>query len=195
MTPQAPLTRLQRRDLRAENTNVKVCPHCAEELPDEATVCPECHKDPAEAPAWATTGSSDGLPPWWSGRPERSDRGIPNTVPARYRGLEPPVAQWLGIPPKIRASLIIALAWGFVVGLLSEALSLVASPYLAGPLFSIVWVAGYAVGLILGYLGRAEVEDSDRVGQILAWGAIGLNGIRLLFFILSLAPALLIRLR
>jgi zinc-ribbon domain len=31
---------------------VKVCPHCAEELPDEATVCPNCHKDPALAPAW-----------------------------------------------------------------------------------------------------------------------------------------------
>jgi hypothetical protein len=32
----------------------------------------------------------------------------------------------LGIPLKIRASLIVALAWGFVVGLLSEALLLVA---------------------------------------------------------------------
>jgi hypothetical protein len=32
--------------------SVKVCPHCAEELPDEATVCPNCYKDPALAPAW-----------------------------------------------------------------------------------------------------------------------------------------------
>jgi hypothetical protein len=174
---------------------VKVCPHCAEELPNEATVCPECHKDPTQAPAWGTTGPSDESRPWWSSRSEGSDPGIPNTVPARYRGLEPPVAHWLGIPPKIRASLVIALAWGFVVNMLDEALLLVGFPASAGPVFSVLWVAGYTVGLILGYLGRAEVEDSDRVGHILAWGGIGLNGFRLLFFILSLAPALLIRLR
>lgn len=35
------------------NLSVKVCPHCAEELPDAAKVCPECHKDPAVAPASA----------------------------------------------------------------------------------------------------------------------------------------------
>jgi hypothetical protein len=175
---------------------VKVCPHCAEELPDEATVCPECHKDPAVAPAWATTGRADDVPPWWSEDRLRSadDPSIPNTVPARYRGLEPLVAQWFGIPRKVRASLFIGVAWGYAVGLLVDAFLLLASPYLAGPLFGILLPGGYAVGLILGHLGRAEIEESDRVGQILAWGGIGLNGIRLLFFILSLVPAIVIRL-
>jgi len=55
-------------------------------------------------------------------------------------------------------------------------------------------VAGYAVGLILGNLGRAEVEDSDRVGQILAWVAIGLNAISLVSSVLT-APYLLAGLR
>src|SRR5262245_6172486 len=30
----------------AETLRMKVCPHCAEELSDQATVCPHCHKDP-----------------------------------------------------------------------------------------------------------------------------------------------------
>jgi hypothetical protein len=149
---------------------------------------------PAKPPAWATTGPSDDSRPWWSDRSEGNDRRIPNTVPARYRGLEPAVAQWFAIPPKIRASLVIAFAWGFVVGLVDEALLLVGLPPSAGPVFSILLLAGYAVGLILGYLGRAEVEDSDPVSRILAWGAIGWNAIHLAFPLLWIVPGLLIRL-
>jgi hypothetical protein len=43
---------------------MKVCRHCAEELPDEATVCPECHKDPAVAPAWAVPEAPHELQAW-----------------------------------------------------------------------------------------------------------------------------------
>jgi len=43
---------------------VKVCPHCAEELPDDATVCPECHKNPAEIVASAMPEASHEPEAW-----------------------------------------------------------------------------------------------------------------------------------
>jgi hypothetical protein len=43
---------------------MKVCPHCAEELPDEAMVCPHCHTDPATAPASAAPRLPDEPEAW-----------------------------------------------------------------------------------------------------------------------------------
>jgi hypothetical protein len=168
---------------------VKVCPHCAEELPDETTVCPECHKDPSEVPAWATPRRPDEAQPWWSedqhGRDHDPD--IPPSVPAQYTRMEPSAARqpWLGIPPKVRASLFIGIGWGLVVGILMDLSLRAGVPPVAHSLFLPVLLVGYLVGLILGIRGRAEVEESDRIGQILAWGGIGLNGMRLFFFVVS----------
>jgi hypothetical protein len=41
---------LQEHSAEAETERVKVCPHCAEALPDEAGVCTECGKDPTVVP-------------------------------------------------------------------------------------------------------------------------------------------------
>jgi hypothetical protein len=101
--------------------------------------------------------------------------------------MEPAAARqpWLGIPAKIRASLFIAIGWGFAVGVLTSLFLRGGVPPTTGWVFLPLWLGGYVVGLILGIRGLAEVEESDRVGQILAWGGIGLNGVRLLFFVVS----------
>jgi hypothetical protein len=60
---------------RRKDLGVKVCPHCAEELPDEATVCSNCLKDPAVAPAWAVPRRPDEFPP------SPGNAWEPNSVP------------------------------------------------------------------------------------------------------------------
>jgi hypothetical protein len=171
---------------------VKVCPHCAEELPDDATVCPECHKSPTEAPAWATTARRDESQPSWPD--DRSQPGgdpsIPEIVPTPHQRLEPAVARRSGIPPTVGASLIIAVAWGYVAGFLTQGLAQVISPDAAFPSMRILGVAGFAVGLILAKVGRAEVEDSDRIGHILVSIGIWLNAIHLAFYLIPFVIAL-----
>jgi zinc-ribbon domain len=172
---------------------VKVCPHCAEELPDDAAVCPQCGKDPTEVPAWATAGRSDESRLWAPDdhRPQPGrDEGIPESVPAPYRGLEPAAGQRLGVPWKVWASLILALTWGYVASFLVWGWFVAASPASGLP-YLVLPLAGYTVGLILGNLGRAEVDDSDRVGQILGWGGIGLNALRIFLLVFSIPAAIL----
>jgi zinc-ribbon domain len=143
----------------AEASRVKVCPHCAEELPDEATVCPQCHKDPAQAPAWATPRRPDESQPWWSEDVLQPSHGSgPPDVPASYRRMEPSAGRdgSLGVPSKVWTSIILGFGWGLVAGIFAGPLPLGAR--------LIVLLLGYVVGLIVGNLGRAEVAESDRLG-------------------------------
>ena len=56
-------------------------------------------------------------------------------------------------------------------------------PLAAGPLIGAV---GYIAGLSLGIRGRAEVDASDRLGQILAIIAIALNAMNLIWTLVGL---------
>jgi hypothetical protein len=156
---------------------VKVCPHCAEELPDEAIVCSVCCRDPAAVPAWAERGAPDhrSIPrlddvfgP--SGVLLTSDR-----VPPPHKSLERPGS--LGIPTKVWMSLILAFGWRVVyVALLPLTWGFFISPL------------GYAVRLILGVSGKGEVHASDRLGRILATVAIMFNLINLAWSVLGIGP-------
>jgi len=167
--------RLQRRRPDAEVPSVKVCPHCAEELADEATVCSNCNKDPAAAPAWNVPERPDETSLRRLGNVFGPDGVLPTSdqVPASFKGLEPSWAS--GIPSKVWMSLILALVWGFASGMMAG----LTSPTLPWEAGLILQAAGYVAGLILGIRGRAEAGPSDRLAQILGNIAIGLNGFRL----------------
>lgn len=156
---------------------VKVCPHCAEELPDEATVCSNCHKDPAAAPAWAVPRRPDEPSPWRLGDVFGQNRVLPTSdrVPAPYKRLEPEGS--LGVPSKVWMSLILAFLWGTPAWMIAALL-----PFAAGLLLRAV---GYIAGLILGIWGRAEVGASDRLGKILGNIAIAFNAFNLVWTVIG----------
>jgi hypothetical protein len=155
--------------------SVKVCPSCAEELPDEATVCSKCHKDPAVAPARSALGRPDEPSPWRLGDVFGPDGVLPTSdnVPAPFKRLEP--ARRSKIPSKVWASLILAFSWGIIVGTMVTPL-----PWGSG---LILRAGGYVVGLILGIWGRAEAGASDGNGEIVGRIAIALNAFPLAWIV------------
>jgi hypothetical protein len=150
--------------------SVKVCPHCAEELSDDATVCSNCNKDPAAAPAWNVPERPDETSLRRLGRAFGSDGILPTSdqVPAPFKDLEPSGAS--GIPSKVWVSLILALVWGFASGMIAGT-----SATLPWEARLILRAAGYVAGLILGIRGRAEAGPSHPTGQLLGNLATTLN--------------------
>jgi ribosomal protein L40E len=156
-------------DAGAEVLDVKVCPHCAEELPDEATVCSRCRKDPAVAPAWAVAKRSEAPPVglWWD---DSEDTWEPNRVPdpmdehpGLYESLEPAAAHEPEIPRIVWAALALTLFGG-----------------------------GIITGLVLGIIARRQIKSSNgRLGGLaLANIAIALNLVTLIYVVFVIGPAL-----
>jgi hypothetical protein len=152
-----------------EASRVKVCPHCAEELQDEATVCPQCHKNPAVRPAWATQGKSLNETGHWSDWREPAGAWEPNSVldplddlPGPYESLEPHAAKERPIPWIVWAALVWTLFGG-----------------------------GIIIGLVLGIVARRQIKASDgRLGGLaLANITIALNLVWLIFILVVIVPS------
>lgn len=153
-----------------EAWKVKVCPHCAEELPDEATVCSQCQKDPAVRPAWATSRKPPNETPHWSDWRGSEDAWEPNSVPdplddapGRLESLEPPAAREREIP---------RIAW-----------------------MALVWTVfpggGIIIGLVLGIVARRRIKASNgRLGGLaLANIAIAVNLVPLIYILVVIVPS------
>lgn len=153
---------------------MKVCRHCAEELPDDATVCSMCGKDPAVLPGWAVPKRPDEvLPPWQPNRiPDPSD-----DIPGPYEGLEPEVAQKPLLPPAVTVSLVLGLFGGMIGFGLSGISGL------------ILVLAGHGIGLILGIVGSSQIKASNWPRDRLIWAnvAIALNFVSLILALYSSA--------
>ena len=159
-----------------------MCLHCAEELPDEATVCSGCHKDPTMAPAWAVPRRPDEPSPRL-GDVFGPNRVLPTSdrVPAPYERLEP--ARALGeVPSTVWLSLILRLFGGVGFGLF--AITGITGPILA--------IAVPAIGLILGIVGRNQIKSSNGQlgGLALANIAIALHLVSLVWLLFSIGPLL-----
>jgi hypothetical protein len=148
---------------------VKVCPHCAEELPDEATSCSNCRKDPAKAPAWAAARRPEAAP-LGSWPHESEDAWEPNRFPdplddvaGPYESLEPQAAKEPPIPWIVWA----ALAWTLFPG------------------------GGIIIGLVLGIVARRRIKASngDLGGLALANIAIALNLVTLSYVVVVIGPS------
>jgi hypothetical protein len=152
-----------------EASRVKVCPHCAEELTDEATVCPQCHKDPAVRPARATLGESPSETRHWSDWPEQAawePDSVPDPLddtPGALESLEPRAAREPEIPRVVWA----ALAWTLFPG------------------------GGIIIGLVLGIIARRRIKSSDgRLGGLgLANIAIAVNLVPLIYILVVIVPS------
>jgi hypothetical protein len=160
---------------------VKVCPFCAEELSDEATVCSTCHKDPAMAPAWNVPERPDETSLRRLGDVFGPDGVLPTSdqVPSPFERLEPSRAS--RITWKVWMALILGLLWGFALRMM------VGQTSLSLPLWArfLLPAAGYIAGLILGIWGRAEAGASDRRGETLGNIAIALNAYRLAWIVIA----------
>ena len=147
-----------------------MCPHCAEELPDEVTLCPQCHKDPAARPAWATLGKpqSEEMPRWsdWPEDVAWDPDQVPDPtddIPGPFESLEPAAAREGEIP---------WIVWW--------------------ALFWTLFSGGIIIGLVLGIVARRRIKASNgRLdGLVLANLAIALNLVTLTFILVVIVPSL-----
>ncbi len=128
---------------------MKVCPHCAEELPDDAPVCSECHKDPSVLPVWAVAGQS-----YKPGRQGPGDARQPDGIPAlldRIERLED-ATQKRPIPQVVWVSF--ALSFSPMIGPLLPRVGLTGA---------ILGILGLGAGLVLGILARSQIQAQTGV--------------------------------
>ncbi len=152
---------------------MKVCPHCAEELPDDATVCSECHKDPAVPPAWVAAGRSDDLV-----QRRTDDARAPDRIAELHDRIErlEDATRERPIPQVVWVSL--ALSFSPLISSLLPGVGFTGA---------ILGALGLVAGLALGIIARSQIQASNTRlgGMVWANVAIALNALRLVLFLLA----------
>ena len=132
-------------------------------------MCPQCHKDPAVRPAWATSGASPNEARHWSDWREPAGAWEPNSVPdplddlpGPYESLEPQAAKEHPIPPMVWVAL-----------------------------GATVFGGGIIIGLVLAIVARRQIKSSNgRLGGLaLANIAIALNLVPLIYILVVIVPS------
>ena len=152
---------------------MRVCPHCAEELPDDVRICTQCGKDATTEPDWRTTPRRADREPWWqSGGPDMP--GPPPTA----SGLPPQPTPPTGRTPFGRQPVNTLAVLSLVVVLLSGGLAFV-SWWLS--------LAANVIGLVMAGVAMQQIRTSAEPDQGAGFGfalaALILGALGLLSFL------------
>lgn len=149
---------------------MKVCLHCAEELDDWATRCPQCGKDPSVPPAWAVPARSD-LPPPPTGSRTRGagEPWEPRWFPDPITGLPAPgpgqaaTGGEAPIHPLVWVALVLTLFGGWILSPVMSTLLRVgtSSPETLGTVRTVVWVAYVSVPVVVCLIAGRQIRRSN----------------------------------
>ena len=166
---------------------MKVCPHCAEELEDRATNCPQCGNDPSVMPSWAVSGRPGAEPPSWTpaaGTDEPwqrfPERGPRSDLPDPFGGQEPAAGWGASVHPLVWVASALTLFGGsrLVPGLNGALYEVAASsPGTAKLIHAVIWFINAVLPLVLSIVARRQVSRSKGRygGGAIASVLIGVN--------------------
>ena len=180
---------LQQADRRTDTLEVKVCPHCAEEVPDQTSVCPHCHKDPGVPPDWAASGRDV---TFWRSQSADNPDVVPNLVEQklasstdeRPRGVSDFMRDRLATTSGTRTPSIVWVSYGM------WAASGYAGQFGIATGAFIIMMFCVIAGVVLGVAARRQIKASEGTlgGLMGANIAIALNLFRLVTILISYGP-------
>ena len=168
---------------------MKVCPHCAEELPDGAVVCPRCNKDPRVSPEWSRSRQDA---TFWRAEPTDDPDVVPSLVEQRLassteqrpRDVADLIRDKLPVTSGRRTPSIVWVTFGM------WAMSRYAWLF-GGATIGAFVITMFCVitGLVLGLVARRQIKASEELGGLIwVYVAMGLNVFRLVTVLIAYGP-------